>query len=127
MKKLILTLLLVGSFAALGVAAIAAPAAAQASTTGGVPDIIIEGFRSFLSGGYGAATNTWTKNSPLAIDGASIAGVNNVFLAESNLGGSFVGAEVIRIVNFAPSAEEGYVMAKYQCGVLFMSFTGYKK
>ncbi len=128
MKKLLIVLVLFTSIAALGVAQNAAPAPAMPTPTtpGGLPDTVVNGFKSFLSSGYGAAMSAWTQNSPLGLQGSTIAALNNVFLQASNVGGNFVGAEVVRIVNFSPSSMEVYIMAKYQKSVLYMSFNCYK-
>ncbi len=123
MKKLLTTLVLVCTLAAVGTAQSTAPAAPAATV---VPDVIVSGYKAFLASGYAAAVAAWSANSPLAIDGATLAGISNVLLNESNLGGNFVGADVIRVVNLSASAELVYALTRYQHGMLFMSFTCYK-
>jgi hypothetical protein len=104
-----------------------APAAAAVSPSApNVPDVVTEGFRAFLSGGYASATFTWTKNSAMSLDAVAIQAVNSVFLQQVNLAGNFTGAEVIRVVNLSMSVEQVYCTVKYQRGALFMGFTCYK-
>lgn len=123
MKKLllVLTLSLISALTP-----VVAQTAAASPAAPNVPDVVTEGFRAFLSGGYASATNAWTKNSSMSLDSLAIQAVNNVFLQQVNLAGNFTGAEVVRVVNLSLSVEQVYVAVKYQRGVLFMGFTCYK-
>ncbi len=127
MKKLLLAfgLLSVCALAFLQAQTPAAPAV-PGTVTANVPDVIAEGFRAFMTGGYASATNAWTRNSSMSVDSVAIQAVNNVFLQQLNLAGNFTGAEIIRVVNLSLSVEEVFVAVKYQRGVLFMGFTCYK-
>jgi len=126
MKKILIALVLVCSLAVFSFAQSTLPPYASAPAPAALPDVVVNGFKAFMNGGYSAATSVWSLNSPLAQDATTLSNINNTFLQESSVAGNFSGAEVIRVVNFSASGEEVYAMAKYQRGTLFVSFTCYK-
>ncbi len=126
MKTALIALVLLGG-AAFFASAQSATTPATASPSIGIPDVVVDGFRAYLNGGYAGATSVWSRNSTLQLDTQAVQNMNTILLTEGNLAGAFTGAEVVRIVSLSQSVEEVYVSAKYQNGILFMSFTCYKQ
>jgi hypothetical protein len=90
------------------------------------PDIVVNGFKEFKSGGYTAAINAWSRDSSLMLDSPTLQSLNNYFSLISNNSGTYVGADMVRVVNLSPNSEIVYAAAKYQRQVVFISFTCYK-
>jgi len=130
MKKILagLCLLTAGSLSAL----ILAQRAPAASTTAApnpeamVPDIVVNGFKEFKTGGYSAATNAWAKDSSLLLDTQTLQNLNNFFNTISSTSGSFVGADVVRVVNLSANTQEVYSVVRYERQVVYIGFTCYK-
>jgi hypothetical protein len=123
MKNLFVALVFIGSLLQLGGAQ---TAPTPVTTTDGVPQIIADGFTAFKSGSYATATVTWSRGSNLELDVQATTAVQATLSKMQNLGGNYLSAELIKIVNLAPSSELVYVIVKYQRGQVFMCFTCYK-
>ncbi|HTB64105.1 MAG TPA: hypothetical protein VK737_11025 [Opitutales bacterium] len=120
MKKILIALAFIGSLLQLGGAQ---TAPATGTTSDGVPQIIADGFNSFKTGSYATAVVTWSRGSNLELDVQATTGVQNTLSHMQNVGGSYVGPELIKIVSLSTSTELVYVDVKYQRGMVFMCFT----
>ncbi len=125
-KPLLTVLALVAATAAFTLSAQnGAPAspAGAVSASSVIPDILVEGFKGYQTGGYSAATSIWQRSSMLALDPLTVQNLNNQLSALSNQTGPFVSAEVVRMVTLSNSVREVYVSVRCQHGALFMAFT----
>ncbi len=128
MKKILACLVVAGILAALVIvprapAASTAPASAAEPT---LPDIVVAGFKEFKTGGYTAATNAWARDSSLLQDSQTLLALNTYLSQVCNNAGTFVGADIIRVVNLSANSEVVYATAKFERQLVFLSFTCYK-
>jgi hypothetical protein len=123
MKKILTCLILACTLSA-PVMAQRTPSAGSASA--GLPDIVVDGFKEFMSGGYTAATNAWARDSSLLLDSQALQSLNNYFNQVSSNAGTFVGADIVRVVKLSANTESVFAVAKFQRQVVFMSFTCYR-
>jgi hypothetical protein len=129
MKKILTCLTVVGFLTALIItqrAPAASTAAPTSSTEPQPPDIVVNGFKEFKTGGYVAATNAWAKESSLLQDAQTLQALNNYFSQISANSGAFVGADVVRIVNLSANTQIVYTVAKFERQLVYISFTCYK-
>jgi hypothetical protein len=129
MKKILTCLTVVGCLAVL-IMAQRAPAASTAASTSPAtpqpPDIVVNGYKEFKTGGYVAATNAWAKDSSLLLDTQTLQGLNNYFSTISANSGSFQGADVVRLVPLSADTQMVYTVAKFERQLIYISFTCYK-
>jgi len=128
MKKILASLVVVGCLAALILTprTSAANSPAASPTEPAIPDVVVNGFKEFKTGGYSAAITTWSHDSSLLLDSAAQLALNNFFSQISNNAGPFVGADMVRVVNLSPNTEIVYAVTKYERHLVFISFTCYK-
>ena len=131
MKKILASLFALGCFATLVMAQNApAPSATTTaplvSAAPAVPDVVVNGFKEFKSSGYSAAINAWAHDSALMMDSPTLQALNNYFSQANNNAGTYVAADMIRVVILSPNTEIVYAVAKYQRQAVFLSLTCYK-
>jgi hypothetical protein len=123
MKKILASLLVVGGLAALLMAQ-NTPAASPAAPD--LPDVVVNGFKVFKTGGYTLATAAWARDSSLLLDPLPLPALKTYFSLIGNNAGQFVGADAIQVVKLSTTTEEVYAVAKFERQVIYMGFTCYK-
>lgn len=124
MKKFLLTLIIASGLTAQVMAQKAPPVASP--TEPDLPDVVVNGFREYKSGGYTAATIAWAHDSNLLLDPQALQNLNAYLNLIGNNSGIFVAADVVRVVKLSNTTEEVYAVAKFERQVVYFAFTCYK-
>jgi hypothetical protein len=123
MKKILASLIIAGGLAALLMAQ-KTPAAPAADSD--LPDVVVNGFKEYKTGGYTAATNAWARDSSLLLDPLTLQTLQTYLNLIGNNSGPFTSADVVKVVKLSTSTEEVYTVAKFERQLVYLSFTCFK-
>jgi hypothetical protein len=120
MKKILATLIIASGLTAL-VMAQKTPAASP--TEPDLPDVVVNGFKEYKSGGYTAATTAWAHDSSLLLDPTALQTLQTYLNVIGNNSGPFTGADIVRVVKLSAASEEVFAVAKFERQMVYMGFT----
>jgi len=123
MKKILASLIVASGLAALLMAQ-RAPVASP--TEPELPDVVVNGFKVYKTGGYTLATAAWARDSALLLDPLPLPALKTFFSLVGNNAGQFIGADAIQVVKLSNTTEEVYAVAKFERQAVYMGFTCYK-
>jgi len=123
MKKLLISLFVASGLTAL---LMAQKAPVASPTEPELPDVVVNGFKEYKSGGYTAATNAWARESSLLLDPQTLQTIQAYLNVIGNNSGPFLAADVVRVVKLSATTEEVYTVAKFERQVVYLGFTCYK-
>jgi len=124
MKKILLSLIALGGLAALLMAQ--KTPSTDSTTESDLPDVVVNGYKAYKSGGYMLASTTWTRDSALAVDPLILPAFRNNLALNTSNGGQFLGADAIATVKLSATTKEIYTVARFERLVIYMNFTCYK-
>jgi len=125
MKKILASFVLASGLAALLMAQ-KTPTVASGIPESELPDVVVNGFKGYKTGGYTVATAAWARDSALLLDPLPLPALKTYLSLAGDNAGQFVGADAVQVVKLSNNTEEVYAVAKFERQAVYFAFTCYK-